>query len=145
MRCSTEPWRDDVSVNSDATPPGIRQQVTWVYTRDLDDTCRFYAGLLGLSLVLDQGSCRIFRAATGAFIGVCRARPGREVAPAGVVITLVSDDVDGWYEHLRAAGAAIEAPPHRSEAFNVYSFFVLDPNGYRVEIQAFLDPTWPAT
>ena len=32
----------------------------------------------------------------------------------------------------------------RSEQFNVYCFFVLDPNGYRIEFQQFLDPAWAA-
>lgn len=123
--------------------PGIQQQVTWVYTGDLDGTCAFYAGALALAQVLDQGTCRIFRAAPDAFIGVCRARPGREVQPAGVVITLVSDDVDGWYRRLRDAGVTLEGPPALSEAFNVYSFFARDPNGYRIEFQTFRDPAWP--
>lgn len=127
-----------------AQAPGIGQQVTWVYTADLDGTCAFYADVLGLAQVLDQRSCRIYRACDNAFLGVCRARPGRRVEPEGVVITLVTDRVDDWYRRLAARGVPLDAPPAVSEAFDVYSFFARDPNGYRIEFQTFRDPSWPA-
>ncbi|MBL8699767.1 MAG: VOC family protein [Alphaproteobacteria bacterium] len=124
-----------------ARPP-IDQNVTWVYTDDLEGTCRFYAGTLGLVQVLDQGGCRIFKASASAFLGVCKVRPGRHVEPKGVVITFVTSDVDGWHRHLLARGVTPEAPPERSEKFNVYCFFAKDPNGYLLEFQTFLDPGW---
>lgn len=123
--------------------PAIEQVVTWVYTDDLDATAAFYGEVLGLEPVLDQGACRVFRAAGDAFLGVCRARPGRQVEPAGVVITLVSPAVDACYERLREHGVALDGAPAHSEQFNVYSFFARDPSGYRIEFQQFLDPSWP--
>lgn len=123
--------------------PAVAQQVTWVYTDDLAGTARFYSETLALQQVLDQGACRIFRTGDSSFLGVCQVRPGREVEPRGVVITLVTDDVDGWYARLDGLGVPVDAPPRRSEAFNVYAFFARDPNGYRIEFQRFLDPAWP--
>jgi catechol 2,3-dioxygenase-like lactoylglutathione lyase family enzyme len=108
--------------------PPIDQGITWVYTEDLDGTCRFYGETLGLTEVHDQGLCRIFRLAPTAFLGVCRVRPGRFVEPKGVVITFVTPAVDAWHARLTAAG--------------VYCFFARDPNGYLVEFQTFLDPGW---
>jgi predicted enzyme related to lactoylglutathione lyase len=124
--------------------PAIAQQITWVYTHDLAATARFYGGTLALTLVLDQGLCRIFRTGASSFVGVCAARPGRVVEPKGVVITLVTPEVDAWHARLAAAGVRIEAPPRLSETFNVYGFFAFDPEGYRIEFQAFRDPRWPA-
>ena len=129
---------------SASSTPRIQQQVTWVYTEDLDASAPFYATTLGLQLVLDQGACRIYRTSASSFVGLCRTRPGREVEPRGVVLTLVTPDVDAWYAHLLAAGVQIESAPLHSGQFNVYSFFALDPNGYRIEFQQFLDPAWPA-
>jgi predicted enzyme related to lactoylglutathione lyase len=120
-------------------------QVTWVYTADLPGTARFYAETLGFDMVLDQGLCRIFRAAPHAFVGVCQVRPGRWVEPKGVVVTFVlptPGDVDAWHAKLVANGAKPEGAPFHSETFNVRAFFLLDPNGYRLEFQAFLDPAW---
>ena len=118
------------------------QSITWVYTPDLPGTCAFYAEKLGLPQVFDQGLCRLFRWSPTSFIGVCQVRPGRHVEPKGVVITLVTPDVDGWHRHVLARGITPEAPPQHSGRFNVYSFFVNDPNGYKLEFQTFLDPAW---
>ena len=128
---------------ADHASPVIQQQVTWVYTHDLARTTTFYASTLGLERVLDQGSCHIYRSAPNAFVGVCQVRPGREVEPRGVVITLVTPEVDAWYQRLRGMGVHLEGPPRHSEPFNVYAFFARDPNGYRIEFQTFLDPAWP--
>jgi len=125
------------------TPFG--QQVTWVYTDDLAGTAGFYTDVVGLPLVHDQGLCRIFQVAGDAFLGVCQARPGRQVEPRGVVVTFVCPDtagVDTWHRRLIANGAEPEGPPERHDDFNVYCFFLRDPNGYLLEVQSFLDPAW---
>ena len=36
------------------------QLVTFLYTRDLEQSAVFYGETLGLPLVLDQGACRIY-------------------------------------------------------------------------------------
>jgi predicted enzyme related to lactoylglutathione lyase len=126
----------------DPAKPPIDQGITWVYTEDLDGTCRFYGETIGLAQVHDQGLCRIFRISPTAFLGVCKRRPGRFVEPKGVVITFVTPDVDGWHRRLVAAGVAPEGAPERSDQFGVYCFFARDPNGYLLEFQMFLDPNW---
>ncbi len=122
--------------------PTIAQQVTWVYTEDLPGTARFYNEAIGLELVLDQGGCRIFKTSETSFLGVCKVRPGRHVEPKGVVITLVTPDVDGWHEALKARGVTILEPPAYHASFDVYCFFATDPNGYKLEFQTFRDPSW---
>lgn len=124
------------------TAPPIDQQVTFIYTRDLERSARFYAETLGLELVLDQGACRIFRAAGEGFLGVC-TNPARAVVPEGFTLTFVSPDVDAWHHRLAAAGVAIEGPPRENPAFRIYNFVARDPDGYLIEFQRFLDPAWP--
>ena len=98
---------------------------------------------LGLDLVLvQQGGCRIYRTAPGAFLGICKERQGRVSNQDGLVICLVSQDVDGWHDRLSAAGIAIETPPTYSEVFGVYHIFLRDPDGHLVEIQRFDDADW---
>ena len=53
--------------------PSIDQQVTFLYTRDLETTAHFYEEVLGLSLVLDQGNCRIYRLSNDGFLGLCHS------------------------------------------------------------------------
>lgn len=117
------------------------QQITWVYTYDLDKTAVFYRDALGLLQVLDQGMCRVFRTTDRSFIGICQ-RPDRHVEPKGVIISLITSDVDSWYKRLREYGADIETEPKYSERAKAYAFFCRDPEGYRIEIQSFHDPRW---
>ena len=116
-------------------------QVTFCYTRDLAATARFYQEVLGLSLVLDQGPCRIYRVREGAFLGFCE-REGAAV-PDGVILTLVTEDVDGRCQELASRGVEFEKPPAHNPRFRIYHCFFRDPNGYLLEIQRFEDPAWP--
>ena len=125
------------------TQPPIEQQVTFLYTRDLRATARFYEDLLGLSLALDQDSCRIYHVAGGAFLGFCQ-RAKAPARPPGIILTLVTGEVDRWHEVLREKGVTFEKPPAHNPRYNIYHCFLRDPNGYLIEIQTFLDPAWPA-
>ncbi len=115
----------------------IKSQISWVYTCDLDSTVEFYAGILGLECSRDEGDARIFKTARDAFIGVCRAIDDRVVEPKGGMISIVTEDVDAWYQRLIDKCVEIECPPRRLEQFAIYTFFVRDPNGYVIEFQQF--------
>ncbi|NDJ60877.1 MAG: VOC family protein [Chloroflexi bacterium] len=120
------------------TRPSIDQHVTFLYTRDLETTARFYAETLGLPLALDQGTCRIYRVSSAGYLGVCQ-RDG-DPPTDGLIITLVSADVDGWYAYLQAQGVAFEQPPQLNPKYDIYHCFLRDPNGYLIEIQRFNQP-----
>lgn len=128
--------------------PRIDQQVTFLYTADLDRAAAFYEGVLNLTLALDQGACRIYRVAAAAFLGFCRQTEAIAPERAGVILTLVVDEqaaVDQWADYLTALGTTIDKGPLLNERFNIYHLFLRDPDGYLIEIQAFLDPAWPRT
>ena len=61
---------------------------------------------------------------------------------AGIILTLVTQDVDGWYERIKATGWECEHPPSRNESYDIYHFFLRDPDGYRIEIQCFSSADW---
>jgi catechol 2,3-dioxygenase-like lactoylglutathione lyase family enzyme len=124
------------------TPP-ISEQITFLYTRDLATTATFYEAVLRLPLALDQGSCRIYHVTGNAFLGFCQ-RDKAPSSPQGMIVTLVTDQVDRWYQELIAHGVQIEKPPSVNPVYNLYHFFLRDPNGYLLEIQQFLDPNWSA-
>lgn len=124
--------------------PKIDQQVTFLYTRDLAKTAVFYEELLELPLVLDQGSCRIYRVSADGFLGFCQREEAPE-KPVGVIFTLVTAGVDVWHRFLSDKGVEFEKPPALNPGYNIYHCFLRDPNGYLLEIQQFLDPAWPAS
>jgi len=125
------------------------QQVTFVYVSDLARSAEFYGGVLGLRPALDQVPpgesapvVRIFEVTPSAYLGLCRRDPsslkGTDVKADGVIICLVTDEVDDWASRLAAAGVAIEKPPTLNPRYNIYHLFVRDPDGHLVEIQEFL-------
>jgi catechol 2,3-dioxygenase-like lactoylglutathione lyase family enzyme len=124
--------------------PSIDQQITFLYTRDLVATARFYEEVMGLELKLDQGTCRIYQVSRDGYVGFCL----RDDAPAGasdpgtrhVILTLVTDQVDDWYRYLGKQGVALEKPPAVNPRYNIYHCTLRDPNGYLIEIQRFLHP-----
>ena len=121
--------------------PPVDQQITFLYTRDLSNTARFYEDKLDLRLALDQGSCRIYQVCGNAYLGFCQRETAPE-QPQGVILTLVTDDVDEWYEHLLGLGVTFEKAPAHNQVYGIYHCFLRDPNGYLVEIQRFDDPGW---
>ena len=120
----------------------VDAQITFLPVDDLSRSAAFYEGALGLPLVVDQGTCRIYRVCGDAYLGIC-LRPGAAVA-AGVIVTLVTPEVDAWHARLVAAGATVVEAPSTSERYGIYHAFYRDPDGHLVEVQRFHDPGWAA-
>lgn len=121
--------------------PAIDRSIVFTYCDDLAAASGFFREVMELELVVDQGPCHIYRLTEQSFLGVC-SLPDRPSAQAGVTITIVSDDVDGWHRFLTAKGVAYVQAPSRSERFGITSSLFLSPHGYRIEIQRFDDPRW---
>jgi len=119
----------------------FNQQITFLYTPDLASTAAFYEKILELELALDQGSCRIYSTAPNAYVGFCE-RADSEIDPANVIFTLVTPNVDQWYERLKGKGISFQKPPMFNPHYQIYHCFLRDPNGYLIEIQRFEDPRW---
>ena len=115
---------------------GFEAQVTFLHVADLGRAAAFYGATLGLELVRDQGACLIYRVTADAYLGLC---DHREPQPGGVIVTLVTDDVDGWAARLAAAGHEVDGP-HDNERFAIHHLFVHDPDGHLVEVQRFDEP-----
>ena len=118
-------------------------QITFLYVADLDRAAAFYGEVLGLPLVLVQpAGCRIYRTASGSLIGLCAAREDKQPGGEGVVLCLITAEVDRWHERLSAAGVACDGPPRLNDTYGIYHFFFNDPDGYLLEIQRFEDANW---
>lgn len=123
------------------TRPSIDQQITFLYTRDLAATEHFYETLMGLPLIVHQGDCRIYHVTGDAYLGFCQ-RDEAPQQPKGILFTLVTEEVDAWYDHLHSRGVAFDKAPALNGTYGIYHCFARDPNGYLIEIQRFLDPAW---
>lgn len=120
----------------------VDSQITFLYTKDLEKSAKFYEEVLELPLALDQGSCRIYHiVGQKAYFGICERATAPD-NPVGIIFTFVTQDVDGWYEKITGNGWACEKAPESSETYKLYHFFVNDPNGYKIEFQRFNDDDW---
>ena len=117
----------------------ITQQITFLHAQNLAETRQFYMDIVGLPLARDQDSCLIFKVTQDAYLGFCEhiepIPPGRKV-----ILTLVSEDVDGWYAAVRQNHQDLIDPPRYNPNYQIYHFFIPDPNGYWIEIQRFDQP-----
>jgi len=117
------------------------QQITFIYVRDLKISSAFYEGVMGFPLVLDQGSCRIVLTSKGGYLGYClkeKTSPNKQ----DIILTFVTAEVDEWYTHLINNNIQITEPPIYNTKYDIYHFFLKDPDGYSVEIQQFKTPEW---
>ncbi|MBD2163624.1 VOC family protein [Calothrix membranacea FACHB-236] len=124
--------------------PPIDQQITFLYTQDLAVSARFYEDKLGFHLWLDQGTCRIYTVTGSGYLGLCQEdsilATKTNDKKSGVIFTLVTQQVDEWYEYLQKQGVEFEKPPTFNEKYKIYHCFLRDPNGYLIEIQRFESP-----
>jgi catechol 2,3-dioxygenase-like lactoylglutathione lyase family enzyme len=118
--------------------PAIDYPILFLYTRDLTATDRFYQDVIGLEIARDQEDCHIYHLGPG-YVGFCQ-RENTPDHPIGVILTLVTDDVDGWYDALLQRGVQFDQPPALNPQYNIYHCFLHDPNGYLIEIQRFGEP-----
>jgi catechol 2,3-dioxygenase-like lactoylglutathione lyase family enzyme len=119
----------------------IDANITFLRVADMERSHAFYAEGLGLTLVLDQGGCQIYRLTDTSYLGLCeRAEP----VSSNVIVTIVSQDVAGWHERLTSVGADVDGSPRDNPDYRIHHFFASDPDGHLIEVQRFWDTDWSA-
>lgn len=115
--------------------PSIEGQVTFLYYKDLDAASRFYETILGLEKTYDVGWVRIYQSTPGAFVGLVDETRGahRAAEEKPVMVSIVTNEIDAWYERMVASGAPILSELSLSTNVPVRAFMVEDPEGYTVE------------
>jgi nitroreductase len=105
---------------------------------DLARVRSFYGEELGMTVWLEQADCLLLRHGN-MVLGFCeRGDDGFDG-----LLTFVypsREGVDRMYRRLRDR---VESAPEENDKYGIYQFFALDPDGRRLEFQAFLHPTEP--
>ncbi len=114
--------------------------ITFFYYDDIHTVIPFYEEVLKFELVLDQGLARIYRTAENCYFGIVDGNRGhlKHQEKSAVLLTIVSQDVEGWHARLKAAGVAGQSEMLRGTFCE--HFFFEDPAGYAIEIQRFHNP-----
>lgn len=123
--------------------PEFLSSITFLKTRDLEETTRFYTQIMGFDFVLDQKNCRIFRVSKNSYLGFCLT--DGSTGCDEIIFTLEIEDVDAACEYFERYGMDIDVKPQLNEHYQIYQMFIRDPNGYRIELQRFLDPSWSSS
>ena len=121
---------------------GISAGITFFYHKDIEPAVRFYGEIMGFQLVSDQGWAKIFRIAGNSYMGVVAGEKGfrRPQEKNAVLLTVVVDNVQEWYERLRETEIILLTELQDKPEIQVRCFFLQDPAGYAIEVQQFLDP-----
>ena len=119
-----------------------QSQITFLYYRHLKPIAQFYEEVMGFELVEDQRWTKIYRVSGNAYLGVVAGEKGfhKPQGKNAVVVTLLVNDVPGWYEYLKGKGVKMLTELQHKEDIQVRCFFFEDPGGYTFEVQQFLKP-----
>ncbi len=124
--------------SQDDVLPTIDSQVVFLYYSDVNEASRFYERTMGLTKTFDEGWVRIYQTSSNAYVGLVDETKGshRVSESKPVMLSIVTSEVDRWYEHLRSEGVKILSELADSENVPVRAFLVEDPGGYTVEFFA---------
>lgn len=114
--------------------------ITFFYYDDILAVAPFYEDVLKFELVLDQTMARIYRIADNSYFGIVDGNRGhlKHQEKSAVLLTIVSQDVEGWHKRMREAG--VKGLSEILRGTFCEHFFFEDPAGYAIEIQRFHNP-----
>jgi hypothetical protein len=108
--------------------------IIFYQTTRLDDLHQFYTGLIGATLWLDQGGCRIYKFGNMLF-GFCQ----RDNTDTGALLTFIYPERKGVDKIYAKLSNMAEARPIDNPDYRIYHFYAKDPDGRPVEFQYFWD------
>jgi catechol 2,3-dioxygenase-like lactoylglutathione lyase family enzyme len=126
---------------SEPRKPSISANLVFFYYRDLAEAQRFYEETLGFERILDYGFATIHRVGPTSYLGLVDGENGMHSPdePKSVTLSLITTEVDGWYEYLEGRGVAMHRPLSDATRLPIRGFVALDPEGYFLEFETFLD------
>jgi len=117
--------------------------ITFLYYRDLPRAIRFYEDVLGLSLAIDQGWCKIYEICPGAHVGLVDETKGMNkwAAIKPVQLCIRVSEVDEWYAYAHAKSLDNLSELFENCEIGIRAFVFTDPEGYQIEIQSATRPS----
>jgi len=124
-------------------PPGLgfKATVVWFYYKDMAGIQSFYEDVLGFDLIVDQGWAKIYPVGPTGYFGLVDESRGMHnfTETKAVTLSIITDDVDGWYEYTKAHDAVEMRSEEISDTERYRAFVAYDPGGYFLEWDIFKD------
>jgi catechol 2,3-dioxygenase-like lactoylglutathione lyase family enzyme len=124
-------------------PPGLgfKATVVWFYYKDMAGIQSFYEDVLGFDLIVDQGWAKIYPIGPTGYFGLVDESRGMHnfTETKAVTLSIITDDVDGWYEYTKTHDAVEMRSEEISDTERYRAFVAYDPGGYYLEWDIFKD------
>lgn len=128
--------------SADDRPP-VSGQVTFLYYNDLAAADHFYGAVLGLEKTFDLDWVKIYQLSPTSSVGLVNATKGAHEPSADkpVMVSMVvpEKDVDGWWRYLKDKGIDVGDGPGIGGDGSIKAFGFEDPEGYTLEVFAWLE------
>lgn len=130
--CTAEETAVPVTDSTSAARPDIIATNAFYYYSDVDAAWSFYSDTLGLETVVDYGFAKIVRLAESSYLTLVQASEGMHTTdePKTVTLTLVTDELNRWYEHLATKDVPMQVDLSEVDGQSSNSFVAIDPEGY---------------
>lgn len=132
-----------VAEESTIQTPAIKENTIMFYYKDLASVTPFYEGTLGLTKTFDEDWVKIYQLTPSSSIGLVQEGETsfhRAQADNAVMLSIVTDDVDAWYQRLKQVdGIVFLQEIYNNENVPIRAFLVKDPGGYTVEFFQWLN------
>lgn len=103
-------------------------------TKELNKIRRFYIERIGMEIWLEQADCVIFKHGN-LLLGFCQ----RDECDTQGIITFFYENTDQVYDMYKKFRLEALSEPIVNEKYNIYHFFIKDPEERLVEFQTFLN------
>jgi catechol 2,3-dioxygenase-like lactoylglutathione lyase family enzyme len=127
--------------DTSAGPLPILATNAFYYYRDVNGARDFYTGLLGFETVADYGFAKMLRVGPSSYLTLVEEERGMHSSeePKSVTLAVVTEEVEGWWEYLSAAGVDMRADLDPGDGRPHDGFVARDPEGYLLEFERFND------
>ncbi len=124
-------------------PFSIKENILMLYYKDITEVVPFYEQTLGLPKTFNQDWVKIYRLTATSSVALVQEGEGsfhRAQADNAVMLSIVTEDVDAWYERLKQdQGIVFLKDIYNNEHAPIRAFLVEDPGGYSIEFFQWLN------
>jgi predicted enzyme related to lactoylglutathione lyase len=122
----------------DHSKPEVLDQVVFLYYSNLEKAAHFYESVMGFKQIEQTQKLEwvaIYRATEDSYVGIVDEKKGslKTAQEKPVMLSWVTDDVDGWYEYLKKNNINIVRDPKTNPETGIRAMLLKDPGGYMLE------------
>ena len=126
---------------SSGSNPGIDFNITFISFVDLPRAVDFYENVMGFSMLIDQGVCKIYQASLTGYVGLVDDEKGfiKAATTKSTILCFQVPDADAWHEFIQSKEIEIYREIKDNIEAKLRCFWIKDTEDHIIEIQSALD------